>query len=945
MKSSIRESDFMENLRQTLKLLFCNRSGLDVIERLSNIRTFERELCDRRLDADWFRRVYREEECGYTLDQIDSIFNHLKGYWMLPECALQHQYKWVENESVFNVLLHFSTNALTEQNRKPICRFDSLLRWNDLSTLLGEDILTTSYLASKDIMERYQRSSFVWNHTIGHNNMAMNALFDRPLADLHAHLKGSSLNFELNWLSLMNFPKGWDEEFNMIKMKQVRNVELNNLEYRVSSLYVKVIKAAAIRYILFNHVMGRSICAEENLKRNIVYNKIDSKCKLYLPQLVDCINGARIFCKDYKNGYGKTAKPDYAITTETYISNDMKFPLFTVFSGERHLMYKMFKNIYSMKTNVEMTNLFYAYLLLKAEFRKELVQLNEHKGFENFNLYETRKELFIREGSVYENLIPQLAVLGFLFPEDRDRYDWNYDRCQNVRNRYMEVRITPKSDAEKLGKSIMITDSRINNQNFINPNRQRNITTVEKEEYILSQYRYILHYIKRPDDGIKALKTPNRMLIGYRHEKLRKQIKRETLATYRWRNSLSHQEVNRVVGIDAANSECVCRPEVFAEAFRFFKKYNNTNSERNKHVDIRFTYHVGEDFHDVVDGLRAVDEVIKFLNFGNGDRMGHALVLGVDVITYYKRRNNTVVMSKQDFLDNVVWMYIRGGNLPEFAPIKIELEMYFEKYFREIYEDAWKRLVNESFESKIHFCFDRYCEENLTVLSKNLTKEEFCQIVRNLSKEDNCNKDVQILTMRPSIIDYYQSWLLRGDSPSRQTIPSPWGQVRDNDNAEVRGAKRNPNALALFRLYHSSDKECRKRSYSSTQVKVSDGFVKLAVSLQQIMLCEVERLGISIETNPTSNRKIGEFGFYKDHPIFKFYNIGIQTENPLRGISVSINTDDKGVFATSLEREFSLVAAALEKRYQKGEQQNAPRVIYDWLDKIREMAFEQKFCE
>lgn len=916
----------MENLRQSLKLLFYNRSGLEVLERLSDARTPARKLCDKCLDAEWFRKAYREDECGYTLDQIDNIFNHLRDCWMFSEDALRRQYKWVGNDSVFNVLLHFSTIALTEQNGQPVCRFDSLLRWNDLSALLGEDILTTSYLASKDIVERYQRKSFVWNHTIGHNNMAMNALLARPMADLHAHLKGSSLNFELNWLSLMNFPKGWDEEFKRIKVKQVRGVELSNEKYSVSSLYVKVIKAAAIRYILFNYIMGRTVGAEENLKRDIVYNKSDGRCKLSLSWLCDCINGARFFCKDYDDGYGKTAKPDYAIVVDAFTLSDMKFPLFTVLSGERHLMYKMFKYIYSDSTNAEMANLFYAYLLLKAEFRRELVQLNEHKGFDNFNIYEARKELFIREGSVYEDLIPQLAVYGFLWPN---------------RNRYMEVRITPKTDADKLEENIIITDNRINKQKFIAPNGRRNVSTPPNANN--KRYRYILHYIKRPDDGIKAIGEQNRLLIGPRHDKLRKQVKKETLATYRWRNRRFNQNIERIVGIDAANSECVCRPEVFAEAFRFFKKYNASNREQEQHVDMHFTYHVGEDFHDVVDGLRAVDEVIKFLNFSNGDRIGHALVLGVDVLTYYKRRNNTVVMSKQDFLDNVVWMYVRGGNLPEFASTKIELEMYFETYFREIYEDSWKRLVKESLESKMQSHLDGYCKEKISLLYKYITKEDICIEQNPKENYKDYYRDEQFLTIRPSIIDYYQSWLLRGNSPNRQASPTIWGQVRENDNIEVRGAKSNPNALGLFHLYHSSDKEYRKRSYCSTQVKVSDSFVRLVERLQKIMLCEIERLGISIETNPTSNRKIGEFDLYKDHPIFKFYNIGIQTENPLQGISVSINTDDKGVFATSLEREFSLVAAALEKRYLKGEQQNPPRIIYDWLDKIRNMAFEQKF--
>ena len=61
-------------------------------------------------------------------------------------------------------------------------------------------------------------------------------------------------------------------------------------------------------------------------------------------------------------------------------------------------------------------------------------------------------------------------------------------------------------------------------------------------------------------------------------------------------------------------------------------------------------------------------------------------------------------------------------------------------------------------------------------------------------------------------------------------------------------------------------------------------------------------------------------------------------------IDVSINTDDQGVFATSLEKEFTLMALALEKQvdvdgnpvYQKND-------IYQWLDMVRASAGPRSF--
>ncbi|MBR1792378.1 MAG: hypothetical protein IJ764_01880 [Bacteroidales bacterium] len=91
---------------------------------------------------------------------------------------------------------------------------------------------------------------------------------------------------------------------------------------------------------------------------------------------------------------------------------------------------------------------------------------------------------------------------------------------------------------------------------------------------------------------------------------------------------------------------------------------------------------------------------------------------------------------------------------------------------------------------------------------------------------------------------------------------------------------------------------------------------------------------IAIETPPTSNLKITDVSQYIDHPIVKFnqYYLSSDSEGGNQ-ISVSINTDDQGVFGTSLEKEFSLMSLVLE---QDGKY---PReAVYQWLDHVREMA-------
>lgn len=55
----------------------------------------------------------------------------------------------------------------------------------------------------------------------------------------------------------------------------------------------------------------------------------------------------------------------------------------------------------------------------------------------------------------------------------------------------------------------------------------------------------------------------------------------------------------------------------------------------------------------------------------------------------------------------------------------------------------------------------------------------------------------------------------------------------------------------------------------------------------------------------------------------------------------TVELTDEG-FLTSLEREYSLLALSMEKKYVTNGK-CSPRVIYDWLDGIRQMSEEQTF--
>lgn len=97
--------------------------------------------------------------------------------------------------------------------------------------------------------------------------------------------------------------------------------------------------------------------------------------------------------------------------------------------------------------------------------------------------------------------------------------------------------------------------------------------------------------------------------------------------------------------------------------------------------------------------------------------------------------------------------------------------------------------------------------------------------------------------------------------------------------------------------------------------------------------------GISIECNPSSNKLIGTFDRYERHPIFRFNHIGLpRDEYPDENaeLQVSINTDDQGVFDTSLENEYALLYGCLQMRKdQKGDSVMDLSTIREYLDQVR----------
>ncbi len=564
-----------------------------------------------------------------------------------------------------------------------------------------------------------------------------------------------------------------------------------------------------------------------------------------------------------------------------------------IFSGERWLMYSMLREAYlDNQEYAPYFNLFYAYLLIKESVRSELIQSNYNVGFSNFQRYQNRKGDLLAD-AIYKKEFTRLAVANSLV-------------SKNIR--MLELRITPEDDIEANRKRILQVDELI----------------LPDEEW-KKRIFYVVHFIKSPD---RPYQDAEYLYCRHYQKRMDTERKAYALAGLRERYPFVGK---RILGIDAAANEIGCRPEVFAPAFRYLANHRccyYTAEKMVKMPQLGITYHVGEDFLDLADGLRAIEEAVRFLNLQSGDRLGHALALGVDVQKWYQGKRYRTALPVQDYLDNLVWIYhklieydIKGfGNFVEW------LLGQYGLWFGRLY--------------KAH-------------LSLSETETAVWGPEKDRKKQ---GRNGTALQMDLGIFNYYYAWQMRGDDPRlyqrgyfdedyyierREEFLVNFGYLKDLKKRKI------PEAVLLYYMYHYNAK-VRQEGARTIEVPITSDYIAAVTAIQKKLQKEIAKKGIAVETNPSSNFLIGTFRQYENHPIVRFYNKELIHDSEkiqeCPQLSVSINTDDQGVFDTSLENEYALVARALELA---SDEQGNPLYnrtdIYDWLERIRIMGNEQSF--
>lgn len=773
-----------------------------------------------------------------------------------------------EDLGVFRLISDLAKRMLILDGDEIKCKFEQLLRWREISFQLGQDFFTCAYLADYDLNRGCETKCFSWLPIIKSNNDRLHNILNEGIAENHFHLNGSTKVFELNWLCLMNLIDGRLHDFKKInRTLQERHMDRFDDTVKNESFYAECQRAALYRVYLFS-IMKKDTFLTEKLEKLLLWINRGMALEEVVAEIQDAITMA-------KSLYGARLDGnllDYALEKSIIGENSNECRLL---AGERKFLYDCYKYAAANQFTEIQKDLFYSYLVIRSDFRGEIIQINRQVGFANFSDYQNRKEYFIEGEKAYENELVRLAL---------------NETLSKINVISLEARICPKKTSSALCKTFK------NYENIVKGNKK------EKNNKAYEKLIYVLHFPKLADKSfVPGIPRNNNVRM------LSMQQARSIVSLVEKR-----MEINRHIrGIDACSSEIACRPEAFGQIFRYLSDVPVVCEDGLKNVpegrchtrSLHTTYHAGEDFFDIIDGLRAIDEALLFCGLKRGSRLGHALALGIAPEEYYRFKGYRVVLSKQILLDDITWMLCRA--------------------------DEWGCNVDGALRADL--------------------EEKFYSLYEEIFRGNTGNR------YHPSIYDYYQSWKLRGDKPELYRLNMEELEKK-MENTELQRydryqfnnrigdvLRKNENYRNLYYCYHFNGK-VREKGDEITVLKIERTYIRLTRQLQDKMIRHLVNMGIGIETNPSSNYLIGTIKKYQEHPIVRFNSRKLREVEPNMSLSVSINTDDQGVFDTLLENEYGLMALALKKVKDKDnvslyDLEN----IYEWIDYVRRMGIEQVF--
>ena len=594
----------------------------------------------------------------------------------------------------------------------------------------------------------------------------------------------------------------------------------------------------------------------------------------YLQGKTDCIM-SRKDIDEYRNTIKKYFDCDIVEENDILFSTIYKMYECRDVSAEILWYYNMINKLKNCQDNL-LCKLFMDYIRIKNTYFSDKIQDTKIHGLDYFQKFYDR-------------------ATGTEHSESKNKYYSIYEeQCKTGNLTLLEMKITPKIDAKHtlertaidsikrrtLSQIQQITGSYLD---YMNNQRKLNIHTKQSFPNIGLVY----HFIKKEDpdnfNGSTCIANDRSASLDC-----------QDYSTMRKNYCLFLEALNElleefplltkyVVGIDAASVEHRTEPWVFAPIFckaRSGKRIIPYSASSGNYIqNLGFTYHVGEDFRHIVSGLRHIDEVLTHFNYRSGDRLGHAIALGINIDELVAQQG-TVAIPIMEYLENLLWMWQYVNVNSDIGDAPNNLEFIIMKVAKEIYGDRINGI-------DAHFLWRVYQKK-----FENVDPKEY-----HFIQDGKCV-------------------LLNSDSINS----------RNND--------------LLKKLLCSHFCPCWYEQYKKPIFVSMNENVQLYKNLQMSLIKKVEKMGIYVETNPSSNAAIGDISSILEHPIIRLNNRGLNLKNKIEScVLTTINSDDPLVFSTFAENEIAYIYYALLSEGCKREE------ALEWIDKIRLHGINSSFIK
>lgn len=801
----------------------------------------------RLLKSSIYNNVNKEES---TEKWILSQMNALAEYFL----TIRNNRLYIDENEKYVDRNFFNIHVAEGENAKKYM-------WYYLKRISNKDILKACFV-QKNFSMNGAEIEFL-NRSILTADPLLESILQKGISETHMHA-GAGRSFSFLWIDIMN--KKLSVDIEIVSYEGLVNIK-NHL------LLAQLIRTAATCFL------------NGQTKPQRFQNSIDEKYKESIDYFYtgniryDEEFEARILgeIESYKREKGicvlniesedtlrqLTLKSDLIVKVlDDYYYQDIDNQFHCKYGNENEIIFP--ENVFLLKSLEYLSEnddsyfcrIFIQYIRLKNIFEQYIRQQDDGgKGLDIFKLVYNRQSKLNLRNSFGEVLYTHLE-------------------SQNITK--MEIRITPlkEGEIEKIVKTILKEYYQL-------------LVSNQYSESSFPLIGLVFHFIKEKSNG------NNKCFFLF------EQLNKEKYLNYgdvKSKNKvLSHaiqNLLNRIpeigfyiVGIDAASGENDTEPYVFKEIFETFRTTENMHNKKylNNRLSntVGFTYHVGEDFRDIISGLRHIDEVIDHYKFIPGDRIGHGIVIGID-IDKWSETNKTVFLPINEYLDDLLWEWGCYNN--------------------------YEGLKNSENTSYLENCIYKAAEEIFGHI-EGLNVRDLYDLY--LSKFRNNSA-------------YYLEGCIEEESKRKYKIENKCVN-KCSENSKWNRAKLE---RAINCKYFLASLE------KNVSVEINNYRVKRYKKLQEFMKNKLSKRGIIIEVNPTSNILIGEFDSYRD------FNLESLSSPKEEKVIITINTDDPITFNTKLSNEYSLLMDLMTKN---GKYTRKETLV--WIDKLRQNGNDFSFIK